>query len=82
MKTRYATYDVLESKKIPRPTFLCEEGNNKNKATKDPMGYMFLGERKPSLIWFGSEPMMSNWGVLNEPIPPFLYQASAKLSVG
>jgi hypothetical protein len=44
------------------------------------MGYMFLGEGNLQ-DHFGSKPMSINWE-LNEPIPPFLYQASAKLSVG
>lgn len=57
--------------------FVREEKQNQYKNT---MGYVFIGEGKLK-DYYGSKPMSINWE-LNEPIPPFLYQASAKLSLG
>lgn len=57
--------------------FVREERQNEYKNT---MGYVFIGEGKIR-DYYGSKPMSINWE-LNEPIPPFLYQASAKLSLG
>ncbi|WP_297337949.1 DEAD/DEAH box helicase [Algoriphagus sp.] len=57
--------------------FVREEKQNQFKNT---MGYVFIGEGK-FREYYGSKPMSINWE-LNEPIPPFLYQASAKLSMG
>lgn len=57
--------------------FVREEKQNQYKNT---MGYVFIGEGKLR-DYYGSKPMSINWE-LNEPIPPFLYQASAKLSLG
>lgn len=57
--------------------FVREEKQNQYKNT---MGYVFIGEGKLK-DYYGSKPMSINWE-LNEPIPPFLYQASAKLSMG
>jgi hypothetical protein len=42
------------------------------------MGYVFIGEGNLQ-DYYGSKPMSIN-RELKEPIPPFLYQASAKLS--
>jgi hypothetical protein len=44
------------------------------------MGYVFIGEGKLK-DYYGSKPMSINWE-LNEPIPHYLYKASAKLSIG
>lgn len=57
--------------------FVREEKQNQFKNT---MGYVFIGEGN-FREYYGSKPMSINWE-LNEPIPPFLYQASAKLSMG
>jgi len=57
--------------------FVREERQNEYKNT---LGYVFIGEGKIK-DYYGSKPMSINWE-LNEPIPPFLYQASAKLSAG
>lgn len=57
--------------------FVREEKQNQYKNT---MGYVFVGEGNLQ-DHYGSKPMSINWK-LNEPIPPFLYQASAKLSLG
>ena len=57
--------------------FVREEKQNQFKNT---MGYVFIGEGNIQ-DYYGSKPMSINWE-LNEPIPPFLYQASAKLSAG
>lgn len=57
--------------------FVREERQNQYKNT---MGYVFIGEGNIQ-DYYGSKPMSINWE-LNEPIPPFLYQASAKLSAG
>lgn len=57
--------------------FVREEKQNQYKNT---LGYVFVGEGKLK-DYYGSKPMSINWE-LNEPIPPFLYQASAKLSLG
>lgn len=57
--------------------FVREEKQNEYKNT---LGYVFIGEGKIK-DYYGSKPMSINWE-LNEPIPPFLYQASAKLSAG
>lgn len=55
--------------------FVREERQNQYKNT---MGYVFIGEGNLQ-DYYGSKPMSINWE-LKEPIPPFLYQASAKLS--
>jgi superfamily II DNA or RNA helicase len=57
--------------------FVREEKQNQYKNT---LGYVFVGEGNLQ-DHYGSKPMSINWE-LNEPIPPFLYQASAKLSAG
>lgn len=57
--------------------FVREEKQNEYKNT---LGYVFIGEGNIR-DYYGSKPMSINWE-LNEPIPPFLYQASAKLSAG
>lgn len=57
--------------------FVREEKQNQYKNT---LGYVFIGEGNLQ-DHYGSKPMSINWQ-LNEPIPPFLYQASAKLSSG
>ncbi|WP_144605725.1 DUF3427 domain-containing protein [Algoriphagus algorifonticola] len=57
--------------------FVREEKQNQFKNT---MGYVFIGEGS-FREYYGSKPMSINWE-LNEAIPPFLYQASAKLSMG
>ena len=44
------------------------------------MGYVFIGEGNIQ-DYYGSQPMSINW-VLNEPIPQYLWNASAKMSVG
>lgn len=44
------------------------------------MGYVFIGEGNLQ-DYYGSKPMSINW-VLNEPIPQYLWNASAKMSVG
>ena len=44
------------------------------------MGSVFLGEAKLT-DYYGSKPMSIKWQ-LNEPIPPYLWKASAKMAVG
>lgn len=44
------------------------------------MGYVFIGEGNIQ-DFYGSKPMSINWE-LNEPIPQYLWNASAKMSVG
>ena len=57
--------------------FVREKAEDENKNT---MGYVFIGEGK-FRDYYGSKPMSINWE-LNEPMPHYLYKASAKLSVG
>jgi hypothetical protein len=57
--------------------FVREQKQNQYKNT---MGYVFIGEGNFQYSE-GSKPMNINWE-LNEPIPAYLYHASAKLSVG
>jgi superfamily II DNA or RNA helicase len=57
--------------------FVREKAEDENKNT---MGYVFIGEGKLK-DYYGSKPMSINWE-LNEPIPHYLYKASAKLSIG
>ncbi len=44
------------------------------------MGYVFIGEGNIE-DYYGSKPMSINWA-LNEPLPQYLWNASAKMSVG
>ncbi|SRX76254.1 DUF3427 domain-containing protein [Aequorivita antarctica] len=44
------------------------------------MGYVFIGEGN-LLDYYGSKPMSINWN-LSEPIPQYLWNASAKMSIG
>jgi hypothetical protein len=57
--------------------FVREENENQY---GNKLGYVFIGEGN-LIDHFGSKPMNINWE-LNEPIPAYLYHASAKLSVG
>lgn len=57
--------------------FVREENENEY---GNKLGYVFIGEGNLK-SHYGSKPMSINWE-LNDPIPPFLYQASAKLSAG
>ncbi|WP_339704506.1 hypothetical protein [Algoriphagus aquimarinus] len=54
--------------------------NSQLSVPKNTMGYVFTGIGNLQ-NHYGSKPMSINWE-LNDPIPPFLYQASAKLSAG
>lgn len=44
------------------------------------MGYIFIGKGELK-DYYGSKPMSINW-LLHEPLPPYLWKESAKLSVG
>jgi hypothetical protein len=44
------------------------------------MGYVFIGEGNIQ-DYYGTKPMSINW-LLNEPIPLYVWSASAKMSVG
>jgi hypothetical protein len=44
------------------------------------MGYVFIGEGNIQ-DYYGTKPMSINWH-LSEPIPQYLWNASAKMSVG
>jgi hypothetical protein len=44
------------------------------------MGYVFIGEGTMQ-DHYGSKPMSINWN-LSEPIPQYLWNASAKMSIG
>jgi superfamily II DNA or RNA helicase len=57
--------------------FVREKANDENKNT---MGYVFIGEGTFKDTE-GSKPMSVKWE-LNEPIPNYLWKASAKMSVG
>lgn len=57
--------------------FVREEKKDENKNT---LGYVFLG-RANFISSDGQKPMSINWQ-LEEPIPPYLWEASAKLSIG
>jgi hypothetical protein len=57
--------------------FVREKKKNEFKNT---MGYVFIGEGKLK-DYYGSKPMSINWE-LNEPMPNFIYNESAKLSLG
>ncbi|MDO9551590.1 DUF3427 domain-containing protein [Rhodonellum sp.] len=57
--------------------FVREQRQNEFKNT---MGYVFIGEGTFK-DYYGSKPMSINWE-LNEPIPLYLWSASAKLSLG
>jgi hypothetical protein len=57
--------------------FVREKANDENGNT---LGYVFIGEGKLK-DYYGSKPMSINWE-LNEPMPNFIYNESAKLSLG
>ncbi|EAZ82835.1 DUF3427 domain-containing protein [Algoriphagus machipongonensis] len=57
--------------------FVREENENEY---GNKLGFVFIGEANFQ-SYEGFKPMNITWE-LNEPIPPFLYQASAKLSIG
>ncbi len=57
--------------------FVREQANNELGNT---MGYVFIGEGKLK-DYYGTKPMSINWE-LNEPMPHYIYKASAKLALG
>lgn len=57
--------------------FVREQNQDEFKNTN---GYVFLGEAEYE-SHYGSQPMSINW-ILNEPIPNYLWSASAKLNIG
>lgn len=57
--------------------FVREQANNEFGNT---IGYVFIGEGN-LLDYYGSKPMSIKWQ-LQEPIPPFLWNASAKMAIG
>jgi hypothetical protein len=57
--------------------FVREKANDEFGNT---IGYVFIGEGKLK-DYYGSKPMSINWE-LNEPMPHYLYNNSAKLAVG
>jgi len=61
------------------PYFSLQREKQKTRL-KNPMAICFYGEGNFH-DHFGSKPMKCQLGRLNEPIPPFSNQASAKLSV-
>ena len=52
---------------------------NKNEYN-NTMSYVFIGEGKLS-DYYGAKPMSITWK-LSEPMPPYLWKASAKMAVG